>query len=117
MKALTAAEMREVDRLTTERYGVPSLQLMENAGSRFSEFLRSSYGDAAASHTGILCGKGNNGGDGFVVARHLQEAGLKPQVYRFTQQDAVRGDAAENLGRLKDSGAKIQEIITHAQWE
>jgi ADP-dependent NAD(P)H-hydrate dehydratase / NAD(P)H-hydrate epimerase len=117
MKALTAAEMREVDRLTTERYGIPSLQLMENAGREFSEFLRSSYGDAAASHTAILCGKGNNGGDGFVVARHLQEAGLKPQVYLFTQQDWVRGDAAANLSRLKDAGATIQEIVTPVQWE
>ncbi len=117
MKALTAAEMREVDRLTTERYGIPSLQLMENAGARFWEFLRSSYGDVATTHAAILCGKGNNGGDGFVVARHLQEAGLKPEVCIFASQDAVRGDAAENLARLKESGAKIQEITACAQWE
>lgn len=117
MKALTAAEMREVDRLTTERYGIPSLQLMENAGTRFFEFLRSSYGAVAASHAAILCGKGNNGGDGFVVARLLQEAGLKPQVYLFAAEVAVRGDAAENLLRLKKSGTKIQEIISCTQWE
>jgi ADP-dependent NAD(P)H-hydrate dehydratase / NAD(P)H-hydrate epimerase len=117
MKALTAAEMREVDRLTTERYGIPSLQLMENAGTKFFEFLRSSYGDVAASHATMLCGKGNNGGDGFVVARHLHEAGLKPTVCLFAEQDAVRGDAAENLARLKKSGAKIQEITSCAQWE
>ena len=117
MKALTAAEMREVDRLTTERYGIPSLQLMENAGTRVFEFLRSSYGDVAASHVSILCGKGNNGGDGFVVARLLQEAGLKPNVYLFADSKAVRGDAAENLARLKKSGAKIQEISTPAQWD
>src|SRR2546422_2121330 len=117
MKALTAAEMREVDRLTTERYGIRSLQLMENAGTRFWEFLRSSYSDVVTTHAAILCGKGNNGGDGFVVARHLQEAGLKPQVCIFAGQDAVRGDAAENLARLKKSGAKIQEITACAEWE
>jgi ADP-dependent NAD(P)H-hydrate dehydratase / NAD(P)H-hydrate epimerase len=117
MKALTAAEMREVDRLTTERYGIPSLQLMENAGTQFFEFLQTSYGDVAASHASILCGKGNNGGDGFVVARYLQEAGLSPEVYIFAGQDTVRGDAAENLARLKKSGAKIQEITTCEQWE
>ncbi len=117
MKALTAAEMREVDRLTTERYGIPSLQLMENAGTQFFEFLRTSYGDVAVSHAAILCGKGNNGGDGFVVARYLQEAGLKPEVYLFSGQDAVRGDAAENLARLKKSGARVQEITACAQWE
>src|SRR5260370_37739448 len=117
MKALTASEMREVDRLTTERYGIPSLQLMENAGTRFWEFLRSSYGDVAATRAAILCGKGNNAGDGFVVARHLQDAGLKPEVCIFAGQDAVRGDAAENLARLIKSGAKIQEVTTCAQWE
>ncbi len=117
MKALTAAEMREVDRLTTERCGVLSLQLMESAGEQFFDFLRASYGDVVASHVAILCGKGNNGGDGFVVARHLQEKGLKPVVYLFAEQAAVRGDAAENLTRLRKSGAKIQEITSCSQWE
>jgi ADP-dependent NAD(P)H-hydrate dehydratase / NAD(P)H-hydrate epimerase len=117
MKALTAAEMREVDRLTTERYGIPSLQLMENAGTQFFDFLRAYYDDIAASRAAILCGKGNNGGDGFVVARHLQERGLKPSVYLFAEQEAVRGDASENFARLKKSGAKVQEITTGAKWE
>lgn len=117
MKALTADEMREVDRLTTERYGIPSLQLMENAGTRFFEFVRDSYGDNAANHAAILCGKGNNGGDGFVVARLLQDAGLKPGVYVFGDHKALRGDAAENFARLQQSGAKIQEITTATQWE
>jgi ADP-dependent NAD(P)H-hydrate dehydratase / NAD(P)H-hydrate epimerase len=117
MKALTAAEMREVDRLTTERYAIPSLQLMENAGTSVFQFLRSTFGDMAASHAAILCGKGNNGGDGFVVARLLQEAGLKPRVYLFTEQTSIRGDAATNLARLKKSGAQIHEITNLAQWQ
>jgi len=117
MKALTAAEMREVDRLTTERYGIPSLELMENAGTRFFEFLRSSHGDLAASRAAVLCGKGNNGGDGFVVARLLQENGLKPIVCLFSRPDAVHGDASENLARLKKSGATIQEITSCGHWE
>src|SRR5437588_12875141 len=110
MKALTAAEMREVDRLTTERYGIPSLQLMENAGTRFFEFLRSSYGDLAASHAAVLCGKGNNGGDGFVAARLLQEKGVKPVVYLFLRQEGVPGGAVENVARRSKSEAKIEEI-------
>src|SRR5437667_6959178 len=117
MKALTAAEMRRVDLLTTERYGIPSLRLMENAGTRFFEFLRSSYGDVAASHAAVLCGKGNNGGDGFVAARLLQEKGLNPIVCLFSRQDAVHGDASENLARLKKSGAKIQEVTSCENWE
>jgi NAD(P)H-hydrate epimerase len=117
MKALTAAEMREVDRLTTERYAIPSLQLMENAGTQFFQFVRAHFDDISASHATILCGKGNNGGDGFVVARLLQEAGLKPSVFLFAESKNVRGDAAENLARLKKSGAKIHEITIRAQWD
>src|SRR5690348_13343718 len=117
MRALTAAEMREVDRLTTERYGIPSLQLMENAGTQFFEFLRAHYDDTAVNRAAILCGKGNNGGDGFVIARLLQEKGRKPQVYTFAESKGVHGDAAENLARLRNSGAKIQEITACSQWE
>lgn len=117
MKALTAAEMREVDRLTAERCGISSLQLMENAGTRFLEFLRACYDDMAARRTAVLCGKGNNGGDGFVVARHLQEKGLKPSVYLFAKQEAVRGDAAENLERLEKSGVTVQKITGLAEWD
>src|SRR5919108_2782897 len=116
MKALTAAEMREVDRLTTERYGIPSLQLMENAGTQFFDFLRGHYDDIAVNRAAILCGKGNNGGDGFVVARLLQEKGLKPWVCVFADLKTVRGDAAENLERLKQSGARIQEVTSLVQW-
>jgi hydroxyethylthiazole kinase-like uncharacterized protein yjeF len=117
MKALTAAEMREVDRLTTGRDGIPSLQLMENAGKAVFDYLRTSLGDSAAGHAAILCGKGNNGGDGFVVARLLQEAGLRPTVYLFAEPETVRGDAAENLLRLKKSGAEIRIIPDLSRWE
>jgi ADP-dependent NAD(P)H-hydrate dehydratase / NAD(P)H-hydrate epimerase len=117
MKALTAAEMREVDRLTTERHGIPSLQLMENAGTSVFDFIRSAYGDVAAKHAAVLCGKGNNGGDGFVVARLLQDSGLKPEVYVFAEPESLRGDAAENFTRLKKSGAGLHIITRPAEWE
>src|SRR5713226_7895713 len=117
MKALTAAEMREVDRLTTERCGIPSLQLMDNAGKSVFDFLRSAYGDVATSHAAVLCGKGNNGGDGFVVARLLQETGLKPRVYLFAEAGTLHGDAAENLSRLKNSGAVVQVVDCISHWE
>jgi ADP-dependent NAD(P)H-hydrate dehydratase / NAD(P)H-hydrate epimerase len=117
MKALTAAEMREVDRLSTERCGIPSLQLMESAGKAVFDYLRASFGDVSASRAAVLCGKGNNGGDGFVVARLLQEAGLKPKVYLFSQSETIRGDAAENLLRLKKSGADIRNIPDVTLWD
>src|SRR5205814_3677598 len=75
MKIVSAAEMREIDRVTSERFGVPSLTLMENAGSAVAEFVVSRYPDA--KRIGVICGKGNNGGDGLVVARKLFELGKK----------------------------------------
>jgi hydroxyethylthiazole kinase-like uncharacterized protein yjeF len=117
MKALTSAEMREVDRLTTERYGIPSLQLMENAGKAVFDYLHASLGDITANHATVLCGKGNNGGDGFVVARLLQEAGFKPKVYLFAEPETIRGDAAESFVHLKKSGADVRIILDVKRWE
>ena len=78
MKIVTAAEMREIDRVTSERFGVPSLTLMENAGTAVADFVISHY--PAAKSIGVICGKGNNGGDGFVAARKLHEAGKDVRV-------------------------------------
>ncbi len=117
MKALSAAEMREVDRLTTERQGLLGLQLMENAGKSVFDFLQSQLDSPVLVAAGILCGKGNNGGDGFVVARYLQEAGLRPFVYCFASPGTLRGDAAENFQRLKKSGADIRIIQELPNWE
>jgi NAD(P)H-hydrate epimerase len=116
MKALTAAEMREVDRLTGERDGLPTLQLMENAGKAVAEFLRSSLTDAACKGTVVLCGKGNNGGDGLVVARLLQERGAKPAVYLFAPPASLRGDAAENLKRYRECGGKLEVVTNSEHW-
>ena len=103
MKALTAAEMREVDRLTTERYGVPGLTLMENAGTSAAEFIRHKFPNLAQRRVVVLCGKGNNGGDGFVVARKLRERGANPVVYLFAAggRDARRrgGESQALAGR------------------
>src|SRR2546428_8725054 len=69
MKILSAAEMREVDRLTTERFGVPSLLLMENAAARTIEATEKKFGGVADKRALIICGRGNNGGDGAAIAR------------------------------------------------
>ena len=110
MKILTASQMREVDRLTTERYGVPSLLLMENAGSGVVRALESHLPDLARFKVAICCGKGNNGGDGFVVARHLILRRMQPQVLLFAAPEEVRGDAAINLAILQKLGASIQVV-------
>jgi NAD(P)H-hydrate epimerase len=90
--------MREIDHVTSERFGVPSLTLMENAGTAVAQFAVGSY--AGAKRFGIICGKGNNGGDGFVVARKLYEAGREVRVLLLANPAELRGDAAENYSRL-----------------
>jgi NAD(P)H-hydrate epimerase len=100
MKILTAAEMQRVDRLTTEDYGLPSLTLMENAGRGVVEFLGARLAPLESQRIVILCGKGNNGGDGMVVARLLRERGFEPCVLLFANPQSLRGDAAANYERL-----------------
>jgi len=98
MKIVTAAEMREIDRVTTEKYGIPSLTLMENAGSAVAEFAERHFDFDSVC---VVCGKGNNGGDGFVAARKLSEAGKKVSVIILAKSaDELRGDAAEMFKKI-----------------
>ena len=98
MKIVTAAEMREIDRVTSERFGVPSLTLMENAGTAVARFVVEQY--ASAKRVAVICGKGNNGGDGFVAARKLHEWGKEVQVIVLAEPTELRGDAAEMFKKL-----------------
>ncbi|HEV3511437.1 MAG TPA: NAD(P)H-hydrate dehydratase [Candidatus Sulfotelmatobacter sp.] len=98
MKIVSAAEMREIDRATSERFGVPSLTLMENAGGAVAEFVLAHHG--ATREIVVFCGKGNNGGDGFVAARRLHEAGKAVQVILLADPKDLRGDAASMYARL-----------------
>lgn len=98
MKIVTAAEMREIDRLTTEKYGVPSLTLMENAGTAVAEFAQKHFDFKTVC---VVCGKGNNGGDGYVAARKLHEAGKQVAVMILAKSaEDLRGDAAEMFKKL-----------------
>jgi ADP-dependent NAD(P)H-hydrate dehydratase / NAD(P)H-hydrate epimerase len=116
MKILTAAEMQRLDRLTTEQFGVPSLTLMENAGRAVAEFLAERFSPLSSHKILILCGRGNNGGDGLVVARLQREQGLTPQVILFGDAQMVAGDAAANLKRLSASG--IPKVVSDsATWQ
>lgn len=101
MKIVTSAEMREIDRVTSERFGVPSLTLMENAGSAVVEFAVSAY--PGAKSFGVICGKGNNGGDGFVVARKLYEAGREVRLLLLADPAELKGDAAKNFRKLVET--------------
>lgn len=96
--------MREVDRLTSERYRIPSLTLMENAGRSVAGYVAGRHANLDRRRIVVLCGKGNNGGDGFVAARHLAELGAKPQVFLFAEAEDLHGDAAVNLKRWQTTG-------------
>lgn len=97
MKILNARQMAEVDSLTTERYLVPSILLMENAGRSVADEIERSCPGLQNKSISILCGPGNNGGDGFVVARHLALRNAHPSVVLFAEPERLKGDALTNF--------------------
>ncbi|MGH9430079.1 MAG: NAD(P)H-hydrate dehydratase [Terriglobia bacterium] len=116
MKILTAAQMQRIDRLTTERLGIPSLTLMENAGQKVAEFLTERYAPLDHQRITILCGRGNNGGDGLVVARLLRGLGRSPRVVLFADPAKMRGDPAAALERYK-SYWPVSIVQAIEEWE
>lgn len=120
MKALTAAEMREVDRLTTKRFGVPGIELMEAAGRSVAEEFLEKYGPHDPDPPGrivVFCGKGNNGGDGLVVARYLKEEADEVEALLFAKPEELRGDAQKNYERWRDLGGAATVIQSQSDWE
>lgn len=104
LRALTRKQSREVDRLAIEEYGMSGLVLMENAGRGCVDLLEA---HGVAGPVGILCGKGNNGGDGFVIARHLWIRGYEVRVLLVPPAGELAGDAAVNFEILHRAGASI----------
>ena len=104
MMTLTREQSRSVDRLAIERFGMSGLVLMENAGRGCAELLQQL---GVSGRIAICCGSGNNGGDGFVIARHLENAGLNVHVGLFAPEDKVSGDAAANLRVLQAAGTRL----------
>lgn len=116
MKILTASEMRRIDRITMEEYGLSNLKMMENAGRGVVEFIVPHLPPLAHHRIVILCGKGNNGGDGLVVARLLREQGFHPRVLLFADPRSLRGDASASYARLLFSGPP-EVIATKEAWK
>jgi hydroxyethylthiazole kinase-like uncharacterized protein yjeF len=114
MNILTAEEMGAVDRRTAEEFGVPLESLMEHAGGAVAAFCLRQY--PAVRWTTVLCGKGNNGGDGFVAARVLARAGMLVRVVLLGRMDEVKGEAVEALRRMRDeaSSAIVDEVVDEA---
>ncbi len=105
MNILKAEEMAAADRRTAEEFGVPLATLMENAGGAVARFCLRRY--SAAKRIVVLCGKGNNGGDGMVAARLLSQAGIGVQVLLLGPEDEVKGDAAGALKRLRTEAPTV----------
>jgi NAD(P)H-hydrate epimerase len=110
MILVTAGEMQEMDRQTIALHGIPGLELMENAGRGATRVLLDQFGNQVRAGVGIFCGKGNNGGDGFVIARCLAEKGIDVTVYLLAKTAALKGDAAANLERLVPLDIRVIEI-------
>lgn len=111
MTVLTAEEIREVDRLTIEENGVPSLALMENAAHRVDETLLAQFDPLDQKYVVILCGKGNNGGDGLALARLLNGKVARLLVVLACDPDELKGDAKVNYDRLRGDGVMPQRDI------
>jgi len=122
MKILSVSEMREVDRLTTERHGISQQSLMVEAGYAVARFVARHFAPIEERSVALLCGKGNNGGDGFVAARALAEMGADPNVYVFADASELRGEAARAFQRIKEplngeGKILIRSIRDAAEWE
>jgi len=107
---LTAEEMQRLDGYTIETIGIPGAVLMENAGRAVVDSFESHFDIQADYRVAIFCGKGNNGGDGFVIARHLQQCGHEAVVYLFCTLDQLSGDALLNAGIAERVGIDIIEV-------
>ena len=103
----TREQLRAFDRYCTETLGVPGVVLMENAGRQVAEAVRDDVGTEPLPRVVILAGRGNNGGDGLVAARHLALYGIAAKVLLLAPREAVRGDAETNLRILEAMGADV----------
>ena len=117
MEILTGEQMRRVDERAIRALGIPGLLLMESAGRGVAESLLLDYGDLRARGVVVLCGKGNNGGDGLVAARHLARAGVAPSVLLLGSVTDLAGDAAVNLAAARGSGLEDVGVRDARAWE
>ena len=117
-RILTAAQMREADRVTVEERGVPGLVLMENAGARVYELLEHCFAPLREQHIVVLCGKGNNGGDGFVVARQIatRVGRERMKVVLLSNPERLKGAAAANFRALQGVDVEPDVAPDAAAW-
>ncbi len=110
-EALTRDEVREVDRIAIEELGIPGAVLMENAAAGAARLILAELGpERAGSRAAILCGGGNNGGDGYAIARHLHNAGVEVEVFAIVEPGALKGDARINADVALRMGIPVRAL-------
>ena len=114
MYLVTAKEMQEMDSMTIESFGLPGRVLMENAGKGAACFFCENFSGSGKKKVGVFAGRGNNGGDGFVIARYIAENGFNVTVYLLAEKGKVKGDAKANLDLLVPLNIPVIEIIDKA---
>ena len=112
MKVVTGQQMKEIDRKAIEESNLSGLILMENAGLRIFQNLKNIYPSLRLKKIIIFTGSGNNGGDGFVVARHLYNYGVKVKVFLLSHSSKIKGEAEENLNIINKMGVELFEAET-----
>ena len=117
MRILNSSQMREADRRTIDEIGIPAIVLMENAGRQVVAAIEAMFADLTDLSVAVLCGRGNNGGDGFVVARTLLQRGVEVSTFLVGEVGEVRGEARVNLEILGHLGHTIVEINDSQAWE
>ncbi len=110
LRVMSRDQVRSVDRWAIEEIGLPGIALMENAGRSCAGFIMDRLGHKTTRGICIFCGAGNNGGDGYVIARHLRNAGYVVCVVLCADREKVRGDARINLDVLGALGADVREL-------
>ncbi|NMB34995.1 MAG: NAD(P)H-hydrate dehydratase [Firmicutes bacterium] len=110
MKIVSGKKMGEIDGEAISRFGIPGLILMENAGLRVVQLIQELRPDGKQGRVAIFCGRGNNGGDGFVIARHLRRLGYRVTTWALDRADAYKGDAAVNYQILLQQGEEVLKM-------
>lgn len=117
IKIVSNKQMREMDDTAIDGFGIPGIVLMENAGRNTAEAILDICEQTGIYHAIIVCGKGNNGGDGFVIARYLVKAGIDVDVFLAAKELDISGDALINLNICKKSDIEIREINSIDQFK
>jgi NAD(P)H-hydrate epimerase len=111
LSSLSRDEVRAIDRIAVERLGISGLVLMENAGRQVADAAVRMLGGTAGKSIAVVAGAGNNGGDGFVAARHLAIRGAKTITFLVSPESKIAGDAAENLKIIRKMGLRVRQLI------